>query len=511
MFDYPWWTDAQRELMADADKFVEEVLIPIGERCVHKRQHPREGLEAIKEKGWYGAIIPKKYGGRLEDWGITGATILTEAVSRAGSMGAPFSLTIFGGTLQVLHHGTEEQKQKWLPRIATGEISGSITMTEPYAGSDIAGIETTAVREGDHYLLNGFKRFQTGAGAADIYMTYAKTTDDPAARKKYRHLIGMIVEKGMPGFSIERFNHWMGTEGVYNVYMRFKNVKVPLENIIGGEGNGWKVMMGALNIERALNSASYLGGMREAIRYARMHLERRVQFGKPTGAIATNQFKLSDLYWKYYLSRLMTYYTAYCADLGRDVPIDGALSKMLGSDLMFEIASEAIQCMGGNGVMKTYPVERFLRDAKLCQIAAGTNEIMRLLIYRMGGAFLEHGTRAPIRVWDDELNVPLPVGVPPEKKPVNDATDVLKVLAENYRVNPGLHMTVEDIKVFLDVSDEELSKHVETLEEQGLAASLQDRKGRLHLVKATFKGIEEAYPMEHFKEIPDWVHSEDVF
>ncbi|MCP5114754.1 MAG: acyl-CoA/acyl-ACP dehydrogenase, partial [bacterium] len=434
MFDYPWWTDAHRELMSEADKFVDEVVLPLGERAVYRGQYPEEALRAIAEKGWNGAIIPKAYGGRLEEWGVTGAVIVTEAVSRCGPVGIAFGLTIYGGAHQVLHHGTEEQKQRWLPRIARGELRGSITMTEPYAGSDIAGMETTAVREGDHYVLNGIKRFQTGAGAADLYMTYAKTSDDPAARKKYRHLTGMILEKGMPGFTIERFNNWMGSAGMYNVYMRFNDVKVPLENIIGGPGDGWKVMMGGLNIERALNSAQYLGPMREAIRYAKMHLERRVQFGKPTGAIATNQFKQADLYWKYYLARLVTYYTAHCADLARDVPIDGALAKMLGSDSMFEIASEAIQCMGGNGVMKTYPVERTLGDAKLCQIAAGTNEIMRLVIYRMGGAFLEAGLQAPVRLWDEELKVPLQVGTPPEKQPVRDAADVLRVLAENYRV-----------------------------------------------------------------------------
>jgi alkylation response protein AidB-like acyl-CoA dehydrogenase len=497
--------------MEDAEQLVTEVLQPMGERQIVKKEYPWEAIRLVAKKGWFGATIPEKYGGHSEEWGITGACILCEATHRAGPIGAGYATSLFGGTTQILHAGTEEQRQRWLPRLATGELLGCITMTEPYAGSDIASIETTAVRDGDHYVVNGIKRFQTSAAAADVYMTYAKTSQDPADRGRYRHLTGMIIEKGMPGFHVERVNDWAGTPAVYNCYLRFDDVRVPVSNIIGADGDGWTVMMSGLNEERVTNAAGYLGSMREAIRYARQHLERRIQFNDRTGSISVNQFKLADMYSKYQLARLIVYYAAYAADTGRDIPVEAALSKLYGSEAAFEIATEAIQCMGGNGVMQTYPVERFLRDAKLSQIAAGTSEVLRLLIYRMGNREYADILQAPVRVMDDDLKTPIPAGTPPAKKRAEGEGDVLKVLAENYRVNPGLHMTIEDMKMFLDVSDEALLQHLASLEEKGLASQWKDRRGQVQLSKATLAGIKAANPPEYYRHIPSWVLPGDIF
>jgi hypothetical protein len=288
-------------------------------------------------------------------------------------------------------------------------------------------------------------------------------------------------------------------------------LKVPVQNVIGGEGNGWRVMMSGLNIERVITAAGNLGPMRESMRYARQHLERRVQFGQTTGSLLINQFKLADMYSKFQLSRLLIYYAAYCADMGRDVPIEAALSKLFGSEAAFEIANEAIQCMGGNGAMQIYPVERYLRDAKLGQIAAGTSEVLRLLIYRMGSRYFAEDLRAPRRVIDEELHLPLPVGKLPRPRPARNEGDVLKVLAENYRVNPGLHMTLADIRQFLEVSNETLLKYLAALEEKGVVSQLKNRKGEVELVKATLTGIKEANPADYYKHIPSWVLPKDIF
>ena len=511
MQDYPWWNDSHKKLRVEAAEYTERVLIPLAEKAILKRDYPWEAARELAKTGWYGAVIPEKYGGRLEELGVTGGCILAEEVGRAGALSFVFSTSIVGGMQQIVHAGTEEQKQRWLPGMAKGELIGCITMTEPYAGSDVAAIETTAVREGDHYIVNGVKRFQTSAAAADLYMSYFKTSDDPADRKKYRHLTGMVVEKGTPGFTVERVNDWLGAEGMYNCYLRFDNAIVPVENVIGGEGNGWQVMMRGLNIERSLGAAGPLGALREAIRYARQHLERRVQFGRPTGDIATNQMKLADMYSKYQMARLLIYYSAYCSDQGLDVPIEAALCKLYISEAGFEIAQEAIQCMGGNGVMKIYPVERIMREMKLYQIAAGTSEVLRLLIYRMGTGLFAQGLQAPTRMIDQETGLPLPVGEPPELKVPEDEMDVLRVLAENYRVNPGLHMTVRDIKQFLDISDQDLADNLGSLEEKGYASSLLNRKGGLEMAKATLAGIRAANPPEYYRHIPDWVRPEDVF
>ncbi len=382
METFPWWSEAQLKLAEDASKYADEVLIPIGERDAIKRKFSREGLAMMAKKGWFGALIPGKYGGHAEEWGVTGAAIITEETSRAGESAGGLGTTMFGSATQIVHNGNEEQKQKWLPRIAKGELIGCITMTEPYAGSDISGIETTAVREGDFYIVNGKKRFQTIAAAADLYMCYFLTGSKAEDKLAYKHLSAFVVEKGTPGFHVERINDTMGYDGSYNCYLSYDDAKVPVANLLGQEGEGWKIMMGGLNVERILNAAPALGPARECIRYTRQHLERRIQFGQPTGSIATNQFKLADMIWKLYLSRLVVYYAAHCADLGKAVPVEAAISKMYASDTCMETALEAVQCMGGNGILKIYPVERIFRDAKHQQIAAGTSEVLKLLIYR---------------------------------------------------------------------------------------------------------------------------------
>jgi alkylation response protein AidB-like acyl-CoA dehydrogenase len=500
---YPWWNEAQIKLAEDAKTFTNEVLIPIGERDAIKKKFSWEALKLMATKGWFGALIPKKYGGHAEEWGVTGAAIILEEVSRAGESGGGLGTTMFGNATQLVHNGNEEQKQKWLPKINKGELIGCITMTEPYAGSDIAGIESTAVREGDFYIINGKKRFQTIAAAADLYMCYFLSSSKPEDRTAYTHLSAFVVEKGTPDFHIERVNDTMGYDGSYNCYLSFDDAKVPAFNRLGQEGEGWKIMMSGLNVERILNAAPALGPMRECIRYTQQHLKRRIQFGRPTGDIATNQFKLADMIWKLYLSRLIVYYSAHCADLGHDVPVEAAICKMFACDSTMETAIEAVQCMGGNGIMKIYPVERLMRDAKHAQIAAGTSEILKLLIYRQGLRNLKPDLKVPQRVIDPELKVPLPVGKPLPKEAAKNEDDVLKILGENYRVNPGLYMTMEDIKEWLDIADEDLARYLESLEKQGFAELYRTRKG-IGMARATYKGLQKANPPEYYRYIPAW-------
>ncbi len=508
---YPWWSEAQRKLADEAKKVADEVLIPLGEKCAWKKQFPWEGVKEMGKRGWFGAQIPAKYGGKAEEWGVTGAAILLEETARAAELSSPLGTTMFGGVHQIIHDGTEEQRQRWLPKIARGEYIGAITMTEPYAGSDIAGIETTAVRDGDFYIVNGKKRFQTVIGAADVYMTYLRTSESPEDRAKYRHLSGFIIEKGTPGFHVEKINELMGYDGVYNGYLSFDDAKVPAANRIGEEGEGWRVMMSGLNVERILNAAPALGQMRECLRYAVQHTQRRVQFRATTGDITTNQFKIADMIWKLKMARLMTYYAAYCCDLGRDVPVEAGITKMFNLDMGLEIAIEAIQVMGGNGATRFYPVERIMRDMKINQIAAGTSEILKLLTYRMGLRELMPDLKVPLRVIDDELKVPMPLGKPPPRQPVSSEADVLQVLAENYRINPGLHMTMEDIKEILDVSDADLEKYLFILEEKGLAGLYRNKRGQLALARVNYKGLTQANPPEYYRYMPAWIDPNDMF
>jgi len=509
METYPWWTEAQIQLAEEAKRFTDEVLLPLGERSTLTNRFSWEAMKSMAGQGWFGALVPQKYGGRLEQWGVTGAAILNEEAARAAVVG-PLGTTMFGSATQLVHNGNEQQKEKWLPPMARGELLGCITMTEPYAGSDIASIESTAVREGDFYRINGKKRFQTTVAAADLYLCYFRTSDTPEDRATYRHLSAFVVEKGTPGFHVERVNDMIGMMGNYNGSLTFDDARVPAFNRLGQEGEGWKIMMGGLNVERILNAAPILGLMRECIRYTSHHLERRLQFGQPTGDIATNQAKLADMIAKLYLSRLVMYYAAHCADLGRDVPIEAAVSKLYAADSLMEMALEAVQCMGGNGVLKIYPVQRILQDAKLTQIAAGTSEVLRLLIYRQGTKRMKADLKVPQRVIDPELQVPLSAGKPLPKKKIREEGEVLQVLAENYRVNPGLHMTWEDLQEWMDLSDEDLTAYLEGLEAQGLVGLYRSRKG-IALARVTLAGLQKAHPPEYYRSIPGWADPRDMF
>lgn len=511
MEHFLWWNEAQKELAKEAKKVTDEILIPIAERAVWKKAFPWEAVREIGKRGWFGTIVPEEYGGRMKDWGITGACIVTEEVGRTGILQFVYIQSLMGGIIQLADDGNEEQKKRWLPRLAKGELLGVISMTEPYAGSDISSIESTAVRDGDYYIINGKKRYQTTTGAGDIYMTYFKTSNKPEDIKKHNHLTAFIVEKGTPGFSVEKINELMGMEGEYNGFLNFKDVRVPVANRLGKEGMGWRVMMRGLNVERTIASSMILGGMREGLRYAHQHLRRRVQFQTLTGDVLTNQFKFVELLADLSTARLGTYYTAYCADSGKEVPVDAASVKLFNTTAAMKNAIDAIQLMGGNGVTKNYPVERFLRDVKLIQIAAGTDEILKIVMYRMGLSVLAEDLKAPARVIDPELRVPMPLGKLPPPKAVSNEDDILKVLAEDYRVNPGLHMSMEDLKERLNVSDEELNKYLLGLEEKGLANLHKDRRGAVELARATFEGLSKANPQDYYKYFPSWVDQKDMF
>ena len=507
---FPWWTDAQKKLADDAKKFVDEVLIPIGERANWKKEFPREGVKRMAQKGWFGALIPAKYGGHFEEWGVTGATIILEEVARADSMVISLACTMYGGVHQILHDGTEEQRERWLPKIASGEEMGSIMMTEPYTGSDAAAIEATAVRDGDHYIVNGKKRFQNGSGIASRYMAYFRTSNKPEDRAKYRHLTALVVEKGTPGFTVERVNEMMAMDGMYNCYLNFDNVRVPVSNRLGEESDGWRILTSGLNAERVLNAAPPLGLMRESLRYAMQHLQRRLQFGATTGDIVSNQMKVADMIWKLQIGRLATYYAAHLADMGKEIPVEAAAAKLFTSDRGFETAVDAIQLMGGNGATKLYPAERIMRSQKVRQIAAGTSEILKILLFRMGTRALAPDIKAPLRVMDPELKIPVSVGKPLPKKKVENEDDVLALLAENYCVNPGLNMTPGDMKEQLEISDEDLNNHLQSLEKQGLAALHRDKRG-IALARATYAGLAKAHPPEYYRYVPDWASPEDLF
>ena len=508
MESFPWWNQKQKSLMKEAKSFADQNLSR-GEEISWTREFPKDLLEEIAKKGWFGALIPEEYGGI--GTGVTGCCIVAEELSRVCSaLTGAYSVTMFGGTEQLLKFGTEEQKRKWLPRVAKGML-GAICITEPGVGSDAASIETTARLEGDKYVINGKKRFITNAGVADIYLVYAKTSDRPEDKAKYRHLSAFILEKGTAGFTVERINELAGWVGLPNGYLDFDETRVPVENRIGQEGDGWKVLVEGLNFERTLFSAGMLGPMKEALRYAVCHAERRIQFGRPTIDWEVNQFKIADMIAKFMISRLTVYYAAHLMDLNAEAVLEATLAKLYTPESYERVLTEASQVMGGDGWTKFYPVEDFLRDAKVNQIGAGTSEVMRMVVFRQGTRALAEDLKMPVRRIHEKLNVPISMPKP-KVIPENNEENILSVLAEDYRVNPGLYMSCEDIKTrFGNIKDEKLYELLVSLEKKGLAKLYRDGKGTIQLVKATYAGLRKAKPLKYYHWFPEWINKKLLF
>jgi alkylation response protein AidB-like acyl-CoA dehydrogenase len=506
MQSFPWWTEEQKKFEQEMKAFAEEVM-PRDVETRWKREFPWDIFKKIGEKGYAGAGIPKEYGGL--GLGATGACIAAEALNRMPGVGRAFVGNMLGGLRQTIEYGTEEQKKRFLPRIAKGEI-GAIVITEPFVGTDAAAIETTAKRRGDYYILNGKKRFIVSAGVASRYMVYARTSDDLEDRRNYRHLTAFIVEKGVPGFTVEKINEIMGFENIQNGVLNFDEVAVPAGNRIGEEGQGWRVMTAGLNFERTMICAQTLGWTRELLRNVVPYAQRRVQFGRPTIELVNNQFKIADLVMQVNIARLMTYYVAYLWDLGWDITLEASMGKVFICEGAIRTALDAIQVMGGDGVTPFYPLTAMMNVSKVENISGGSMEAMRLVIYRTALRQMADEFKMPRRVIHGELGVPVPATSLPEKEKSIDEEGLLKLLAEDYRVNPGLYMSRAEIKESFDVEETKLDELLLSLERKGLVKLYREKKG-IALSKATYEGLKKAYPQEHYRWFPSWAKEKNIF
>ncbi|UCE95529.1 MAG: acyl-CoA dehydrogenase family protein [Candidatus Bathyarchaeota archaeon] len=498
---FPWWNEKQKKLAEDARIFSDQNLSK-GDEVAWTKDFPSTLLKEVAERGWFGASIPLEFGGT--DLGVTGCCIIAEELSRiCAALTAAYSVTMFGGVEQLIKFGNEEQKGKWLPKVATGMLGG-ICITEPGVGSDAADIETTAELEGDYYIFNGKKRFITNAGIADIYCVYARTSDHREDKAKYQHLSAFIVEKDTPGFSLERINELGGWVGLPNGYLDFEDARVPASSRLGAEGDGWKVLVDGLNFERNLFAAGMLGPMREAIRYAVGHSQRRIQFRKPTIDSEINQFKIADLFARVQTARLLVYHSAHLMDMKADAVMAATNAKLYASEAYEKQLIDAMQVMGGDGWTRFYPVEAFMRDAKVNKLGAGTSEVMRMVLFRQGLRTMAEELKLPHRHVHPTLGIPISTTSLTPYTEISEKS-VLKMLAEDYKVNPGLHMTRNDIKELLvGITDEKLDNILTTLEAQGLLKLHRNRKGKITLAKASYKGLRKAKPLDYYKWFPEW-------
>jgi len=366
--------DAIRDTTA---RWAADRLAPLAAEIDEKNEFKRELWPEMGELGLHGITVEEEYGGL--GLGYLEHVVAMEEVSRASasiglSYGAHSNLCVN----QIRRWGTPEQKQKYLPKLISGEHVGSLAMSEAGSGSDVMSMRTRADKRGDRYVLNGAKFWITNAPHADTLVVYAKT--DPEAGSK--GCTAFLIEKGMKGFSVSKKLDKMGMRGSDTAELVFEDCEVPDENIMGPLGGGAGVLMSGLDYERAVLSAGPLGIMQAALDVVLPYVRDRKQFGKPIGSFQLMQGKVADMYVALNSARAYVYAVARACDQGKTTRYDAAGAILLASENAVKVTLEAVQALGGAGYTKEWPVERLVRDAKLYDIGAGTNEIRRFLIGR---------------------------------------------------------------------------------------------------------------------------------
>ncbi|MFM1895468.1 MAG: hypothetical protein RLZZ385_542 [Pseudomonadota bacterium] len=366
------------QLIDMVERFVRERLIPSESRVAEEYRVPDEIIEEMKALGLFGMTIPEEYGGL----GLT----MEEEIYLAMTLGqtSPAFRSIMGtnngiGSAAVVFDGTEEQKQKFLPKYASGEWIGCFCLTEPDVGSDAAALKTTARREGDHYLINGTKRYITNGPVADTFNVMARTNPDI---KGARGISAFIVEKGTPGITLGPVDRKMGQAGSLTCDVIFEDCPVPAENLIGKEGEGFITAMKVLDRGRLHISGVSVGVAERLIQDALLFAINRKQFGQPIAEHQLIQAMLADSKTEAYAARCMVLETARKRDLGENVSTESSACKLFATEMVGRVADRAVQIHGGAGYISEYAVERFYRDVRLFRLYEGTSQIQQLIIAR---------------------------------------------------------------------------------------------------------------------------------
>ncbi len=358
--------------------FAENEVAPTAAERDEEERFDMDIFHQMAELGLTGIPWPEEYGGIGSDY--LAYVIAVEELSRVcASTGVTLSAHTSLAGWPIYKFGSEEQKQKYLRPMAQGEKIGGYGLTEPGSGSDAGAMKTTARLEGDHYILNGSKIFITNGGIADYYVVFALT--DPTS--KHKGTSAFIVEKDFPGFSVGKKEKKLGIRSSPTTEIVFEDCKVPKENLLGEEGQGFKIAMMTLDGGRNGIAAQAVGIAQGALDAAVAYAKERHQFGKPIAANQGIGFKLADMATQVEAARLLTYQAAWLESEGLPYGKESAMSKLYAGDIAMKVTTEAVQIFGGYGYTKDYPVERFMRDAKITQIYEGTQEIQRLVISRM--------------------------------------------------------------------------------------------------------------------------------
>ncbi|MFF5403978.1 MULTISPECIES: acyl-CoA dehydrogenase family protein [Streptomyces] len=368
----------EHDMLRDAVRsLVEAKIAPYAAAVDEEARFPQEALDALVANDLHAVHVPEEYGGSGAD--ALATVIVIEEVARACVSSSLIPAVNKLGSLPVILSGSEELKKKYLGPLAKGDAMFSYCLSEPEAGSDAAGMKTKAVRDGDHWILNGVKRWITNAGVSEYYTVMAVT--DPAKRSK--GISAFVVEKSDEGVSFGAPEKKLGIKGSPTREVYFDNVRIPADRMIGEEGTGFATAMKTLDHTRITIAAQALGVAQGALDYAKGYVQERKQFGKAIADFQGIQFMLADMSMKISAARALTYQAAAASERGdSDLTYLGAAAKCFASDVAMEVTTDAVQLLGGYGYTRDYPVERMMRDAKITQIYEGTNQVQRIVMAR---------------------------------------------------------------------------------------------------------------------------------
>ena len=371
--------EARSQIVSLVRDFVRRDVEPVAAQLDREDIVPLDLIDRMKELGLFGITVPEEYGGMGLDY-TTFAMIFEELskgfMSISGAIGTHHIMTYV-----LTHYGTDDQKQHFLPALATGKKRGGLALTEPSVGSDVANLELTADKDGEEYVLNGTKMFITNGRHGDTFCLLART--DQSAEPSHRGISAFIVEKGGDGFRVGRDLDKMGYRGLDTCELIFEDFRIPAENLVGGEeGRGFGQVMSGLETGRINVAARAVGVAQAAFEASMRYAQQRHTFGVPISQHQAIQLKLADMATKIQASRLLTYDAAAKKDLGQRVDLESGMAKLFASEVCQEVTLEAMRIHGGYGYVKDYPIERYYRDAPLMIIGEGTNEILRLVIAR---------------------------------------------------------------------------------------------------------------------------------
>jgi len=367
-----------QEMTRDAVRaFAKAQLWPNAARWDKERHFPKEAHRGLAALGAYGICVPEEYGGANLDY-LSLALVLEEIAAGDGGTSTAISVTNCPVNAILMKHGNSQQKQTWLTPLAQGQLLGAFCLTEPHVGSDASGLRTTAVRDGDSYVINGVKQFITSGQNGDVAIVVAAT--DKTAGK--RGMSAFVVPTRTPGYVVARLEDKLGQHSSDTAQITFENCRIPAENLIGLEGEGYRIALGALEGGRIGIASQCIGMARSALEVAIAYAKQRESFGQRIFNHQAVGFRLADCATKIVAARQLTWHASALRDAGRPCLKEAAMAKLFASEMAEQVCSAAIQTLGGYGYVNDFPVERIYRDVRVCQIYEGTSDVQRIVIAR---------------------------------------------------------------------------------------------------------------------------------